>query len=515
MKKKIFGSLITLVVICSLILGAAPIQADDGEDCLDCLDGCSSLAVGRLATVDGSVLTGHNEDNGSCVSRLHVVPRIYHEPGETLELRTGSIIPQVEGETWAYLWSELPDCTFSDTYLNEWGVSIFSDNAGSMKGTSHYDLTQNGIGYWLRRLVPERATTAREGVEIMGQFVEELGYIQSYRPPTKPERSAGGRNYIVADPNETWIFVVGCGKYWGAERVPDDEVAFVPNYISIRVMDFDDTDNFLACPNLVQHAIDEGWYSGSGPFDFAKVYNTEGTQTSLGNKLRHWGALRLLTGIEYPDMDNLPFSVKPNRKLSKEDVAEVLRCHYEGTVWEWDPSLGFNTHPHSYYLADGTTRIRTICTGSTDESSIMQLRSNMPAFVGNIYWRTECRPCSSVYVPWYSGILEVAEPYTVGEQKERGEPDPIDHNSAHWTFKQLENLVCEAYADRIGKVRATWDNFENAEFARQAGIEKAALSMYYDGGKEDLAREFLTQYTEGLAMKAFRTALKLIDKLEK
>ena len=240
----------------------------------------------------------------------------------------------------------------------------------------------------------------------------------------------------MSDPNETWIFVAACGKYWGAERVPDDEVAFVPNYISIRQMDLDDTDNFLACPDLVQHAVDEGWYDPiSPPFDFAKVYNTESTQTSLSNKLRHWGALRLLTGVEYPDMDDLPFSVVPNRKLSKEDVAEVMRCHYEGTVWAWDPALGY-THPHSYRLADGT-RIRTICTGSTDESSIMELRSSMPWFVGNVYWRTECRPCSSVYVPWYSGILSVPEPYTVGEQAEWGEPDPIDRSSAHWTFMGL------------------------------------------------------------------------------
>lgn len=510
MKKKILTCLISLVVISSLILSAAPIQActndsDNNED------GCSSLAAGKLATVDGSVLTGHTEDNGSCVSRLHVVPRVMHGPGETITLRTGSVIDQVDGETWSYLWSELPDCTFSDTYLNEWGVAIFSDNAGNMKGDGLYDLTQNGIGYWLRRLVAERAKTAREGVEIMGQFVEELGYIQRYGSTTR----GGGRNYIVADPNETWIFVAACGKYWGAERVPDDEVAFVPNYISIRQMDLDDTDNFLACEDLVQHAIDEGWYeTSSGPFDFRKVYNKEATYAGLGNTLRHWGALRLLTGIEYPDMNDLPFSVKPSHKLSKEDVAEVLRCHYEGTEWQWDPALGYDTHPHYYKLADGT-RIRTICHRSTDESSIMELRSDMPAFVGNIYWRTECRPCSSVFVPWYSGILEIPEPYTVGEQKEKGEPDPIDHNSAHWTFKQLENLVCEDYADRIGKVRAIWDNFEKAEFARQAGIENAALSMYYDGGKEDLAREFLTQYTEGLAIKAFRTTLKLIDSLEK
>jgi len=505
-KRKIFGSLISFVVICSLILFAAPIQADDGEDYLD---GCSSLAAGKLATVDGSVLFGHNEDNGSCVSRLHVVPRVLHAPGETITLRTGSIIPQVEGETYAYLWSELPDCTFSDTYLNEWGVAIASNNAGNMKGTGYYDLTQYGIGYWLRRLVPERATTAREGVLIMGEFVEELGYIQRYGSATR----GGGRNYIVADPNETWIFVAACGKYWGAQRVPDDEVAFVPNYISIREMDLGDTGNFLACSDLVQHAIDAGWYDPvSGPFDFAKVYNQESTQNSLGNQLRHWAALRLLTGIEYPDMSDLPFSVQPNRQLSVQDIIEVLRCHYEGTVWAWNPTLG--PSPCDRYYIDGQ-RVRPICVSSTDESSVFQLRNWMPNFVGNIYWRSQCRPCPSVYIPWYYGISEIAEPYTVGEMKEWGEPDPIDHNSAYWTFNEMVDLVCEDYAARIGKVRATWDNFEKAEFARQAGIEKAALSMYYDGGKEDLARKFLTQYTERLAMKAFRTALKLIDKLEK
>jgi dipeptidase len=139
----------------------------------------------------------------------------------------------------------------------------------------------------------------------------------------------------------------------------------------------------------------------------------------------------------------------------------------------------------------------------------MQLRSNMPSFIGNVYWRAQCRPCESAYIPWYSGILEVAEPYIIGEP---GVPD--DPESAYWTFQKMYSLVDEDYAGNIGKVRAIWDHFENAAFARQACIEKAALSMYYRG-KEDLAREFLTQYTEGLALKAFRTAGKLIDTLEK
>jgi len=211
-------------------------------------------------------------------------------------------------------------------------------------------------------------------------------------------------------------------------------------------------------------------------------------------------------------MSDLPFSVQANRQLSVQDIIEVLRCHYEGTVWAWHPTLG--PSPCGRYYIDGQ-RVRPICVSSTDESSVFQLRNWMPNFVGNIYWRSQCRPCPSVYIPWYYGISEIAEPYTVGEMREWGEPDIIDHNSAYWTFNEMVDLVCEDYAARIGKVRATWDNFEKAEFARQAGIEKAALSMYYAGGKEDLARQYLTRYTERLAMKAFRTALKLIDKLEK
>lgn len=492
MKRKMLAGLITLVVLFSLILGAAPIQADDGEDSLD---GCSSLAAGRLATVDGSVLFGHDEDNG-WPTRLHVVPRVYHEPGETITLRTGAVIDQVVGETWAYLWSEMPFLDFSDSYLNEWGVAIGSDNCRSSREVPPYDVTDGGIRYWLRRLAIERGKTAREGVLIMGHFVEQLGYNHS------------GRTYIIADPQEAWFFSAVGGRHWVAQRVPDDEVAFIPNYYTIRQVDLDDTNNFLACPDLIEYAIDKGWYDpDTGPFDFAKVYNTESTQLKLSNKLRHWGALRLLTGTEYPDMNDLPFSVKPNRLLSVKDIAEVLRCHYEGTDWAWDPTSEYSS-PHYYRIDD--TRIRTICASSTDESSIFQLRNWMPNFVGNIYWRSQCRPCSSVYIPWYYGILEIPEPYTIGEP---GVPD--DPESAYWTFDKMVDLVDEDYAVRNELVRAIWDNFEKAEFARQAGIEKAALSMYYDAGKEDLARKFLTQYTERLAMKAFRTAGKLIDKLEK
>jgi len=513
MRRKIFHVLLSLAVICSLVLVAVPAQAK-----------CSSLAAGKKATVDRSVLFGHNEDDSKCPTLMYLVPRIDHEPWEEIVMwDTGGTIPQVEGETWEYLWSYMPGFKFSDSYLNEWGVAIASDNAGGSREEPPYDLTDGGIGYWLRRLVPERAKTAREGVLVMGEFVEKLGY------------TAGARTYIVSDPKETWFFVAIRGKHWCAQRVPDNHVAFVPNYITIRQVKLKDKKNFLACPDLIEHAIEKGWYSKEdGPFDFAKVYNTESTQASLGNKLRHWGALRLLTGKEYPDMDNLPFSVKPDRELTVRDIIEVLRCHYEDTNWEWDPAGGYD-HPHRYYL-DGTS-IRTICTRSTQESFVMQLRSYMPSVIGNVYWRAQCRPCESVFVPWYGGILEVPHPYAVGKSNRlkwgTTEPEPPleyydpdaaeDMNSAYWVFDKMTDLVNDDYLERVGIVRDVWDEYEATAFELQDAIEKTALNIYNGKkgkkGKKDeeneyLARWLLTRYTESLALNAYYKALGFIEQFE-
>jgi len=491
--KKILGVLISLVMLCSLIIGVAPIQAADEED-LGNGWACTALAAGKLATVDGSVLLAHNEDDGTpCTTIVHITPRIYHEPGEKIEMwDTGTIIDQVEGETWSLLWSESPRYTYFDGFLNEWGVVISSNSGGSSRETRPYDLTQGGIGHELKRLTAERAKTAREAVEVMGNFIEELGY------------AASARIYLIADPQEAWLLCAVRGRHWVAQRVPDDEVAAIPNYYTIHQVDLSDTDNFLGSPDLIEHAIDKGWYDPeTGPFDFAKVYNTESTQTSLGNVLRHWGELLLLTGIDYPDMYDLPFSVKPNRKLSVEDITEVLRYHYEGTVWQWDPSE--TSTPHTYMPAPG---FRPICRPSTQESDVWQLRSNMPPSIGCVWWRAQGRPCESVYIPWYLGILEVGEPYTIGEPAV-----PNDPESAWATFHKMCLLVDADYANRIGTVREVWDQMEAKAFARQKSIERTALTLYNIGDEhhEYLAKKFLTQYTEGLALKAFRFSHEFIE----
>jgi hypothetical protein len=62
-----------------------------------------------------------------------------------------------------------------------------------------YPLTDGGIKYWLRRLVAERAQTAKEAVRSEGQLIRKFGY------------ASPGRIYIIADANGGWMFAAVSG----------------------------------------------------------------------------------------------------------------------------------------------------------------------------------------------------------------------------------------------------------------------------------------------------------------
>ena len=160
-------------------------------------------------------------------------------------------------ETWAFFWSENPGLEFSDAYLNEWGVAVVSDGCPTREDdyatlVAAGEIRYGGIGYMLRRLVAERARTAREGVELAGKLVERFGYVDT------------GRTYVIADPREAWLVAVCAGRRWVAQRVPDDRVVILPNVHIIGEVDLADTDHFLASPDLVDYAVRRGWFDPGG-----------------------------------------------------------------------------------------------------------------------------------------------------------------------------------------------------------------------------------------------------------
>jgi len=458
---------------------------------------CFSILVGKNASLDGSVLFAHNEDDrGLQIVNYYKVPRMSHEPGEIITLSTAAVIPQVS-ETFSYLWFEMPGMHFADSYMNEWGVVIASDACESREDKPQ--LTDGGIGYWLRRLVAERAKTAKQGVKIAGKLLSELGYRSE------------GRTYIIAGPNEGWMLSAVYGKHWVAQRVPEDMVAVIPNYYTIGKVDLADTNNFLGSPDLIDYAIERGWYDPErdGDFHFATVYSSPGNLKHPGNIHRMWRGVNLLAEKSYDREDEFPFDFRPKQKVSIQDLMVVLRDHYVGT--DLDKTDGYKLG------APYKMNRSTICASFTQYGFVAQLRNWLPVEIGVVIWLAQHRPDSQAFIPWYLGINKMPDGFAYGDfqtalDQHFDPPENIHErtdNHAFWSFVTLAEKVDENYGARILKVREKWDPIEKEAFDSQKTFEEKVLKIYKNNPEK--AKELLTKYTNNWASKIWREAKELVN----
>lgn len=350
-------------------------------------ENCYTIAVGKNATANHKVMIGHNEDDwGDLIVNIYKVPPVDHKPGSTLTLLNGTKIPQV-AHTNGYLWWETTNEKFGDYYLNQDGVSICSNACPSKEDTA-----KGNIGFYLRRIIAERAHTAKEGVKIAGELISTLGYASS------------GRTYCIADPNEIWLLAVVQGHQWIAERVPSDSVAIVPNYYTIENVNLKDTTNFLASPGLIQYAVLRGWYEPTPEkaFNFKTVYSEPYYRFAIGNVARHWSGINALANKTFSLYKDIPFSFTPKKPLTVKDLQNVLSSHYEGTDFETNYSLHKNPHRNL---------VNRICNAGTKYSLVTQLYDDRPANEAYIVWFAPLNPCIHPYIPIVYGIKKIPEVY--------------------------------------------------------------------------------------------------------
>ncbi len=347
---------------------------------------CFTILVGKKASADGTVMIGHNEDDrGDIVVNLRKIQARDYGAPQRISLGRGGYF-ETDGRTNGFLWIEATTQEFADSFINEHGVVITSDSCPSRE--TQDDITDGGIGYMLRRIVAERARSAREGVKIAGDLVEKFGY------------RASGRTYAILDKDEAWMLAVIRGKHWFAQRVPDDEVAVIPNHYTIRQIRQDEPDQFMGSQGIIEYARKNGWYDETkdGPFDFKKAFARPSRRDLIfdGNSLRHWRGLSLLGGREREITDDFPFSSKPGKKVTKEALLSILRDHYEGT--QYDATGGYKTG------SPNRTKFRTICTASTINSFVVSLGRDLPEPISVSIWLALGKPDTTIFIPLYYGV---------------------------------------------------------------------------------------------------------------
>jgi len=301
-------------------------------------EGCTCIMVGRLASADGSVITSHTCD-GRYRTWIDVVEGKKHKEGALAEIFKGRMktevptdrrgvtvlgtIPQV-AETFTIFDTAYP-C------MNEHQLAMGESTFGGRPGLQ----SKKGLFYIeeLQRIALERTRTARDAIRLMGALATEHGYIDS------------GEALAVADPEEVWHFeILGPGKdalgaVWAAVRIPDDHVGVMANICRIGTLDLEDSENCMASKNVISLAVEKGWYDPAKgePFKFWKAYSGR-----RPFRVREWWVFDQLApslDLNYLKTSELPLSVKPDDKVSVEDVFELFRATYDGTDYALNRNL--------------------------------------------------------------------------------------------------------------------------------------------------------------------------------
>lgn len=513
-------------------------------------DACTDIIVGKNASVDGSVITSHTGCCPEC--RVHVVPAQIFKKGDVAPVYYGlqnvkkplkeygkvlGYIPQVE-KTYAYFHTGYP-------HMNEHQLAI-GESTLSQRDELKVDISSGKQIMTIEQaqlFALQRCKTAREAIDLITHLVEKYGFL----PSCGPESEA----LCIADTDEAWVlevFSVGprwepdsgeLGAIWAAQRVPDDHIAIVPNWSIIKEIDLDNPEYFRASKNYKEAAIEHGWYDpeSGDPFIWQKVYSPIPREWALSRfwlffstyapSLKEWPDKKLKTPFSgydayhqyLEDISVYPFSVKPDKKLSVQDVIAFQRSVYEGTIYDmtadtdWlvpDGKGGFNKSPLTTpfptramrELLDITWR-RMVSRGGY--GMVAQLRGWMPSAIGGVYWFYVDNQYTSTYVPIYAGTQEISPLYKTYD------PDRFSEDSAKWAVDFVDNLLYLRWQEAAKDLRQARDPLEASFFDTQKTIDQKALALYETDPEQ--AKAFLTEYTQKIMEKTVQMYSKLRELL--
>ncbi len=447
-----------------------------------CLPAVASVAyyVGRDLTADGSVMLGGYGDEPSS-HWLELVPAREHAPDATI------VVGATEQARYPGERFEIPQASrtyrFIGTFYSEFagfpppltngGLNEKLVAARDVWSPSREELRQmtpepqRGLSYSdLSRIVMERAESARHAVEIVGELVDEYGYA-----------TYGGNSHLFADSEEGWVLIQFAGGQglWVAQRLGPDEVRVsYPGYILEIPLDYEDHPDFMGSANLIDFAIEQGWYDAEAgePFNVNAVYGNGQGRSELTERFEN----RLRERA--PDItlrDMMSIVRNPEAADDRSGYGHVVSLHRD------------LEHPELATL-----------------------------------WAAATTPVSAPFIPYRLGVQEIPPEYmrhrylTHNEAASFQDPGQRGVESTRYAFrvfKRLYYLVAEHEDKFMPEVTEALEALEAHLLDEHAEVT-ATASILYDAGKPELARAYLTRDSWNASMRALELGEALAASIE-
>lgn len=443
-------------------------------------DSCTTVLVGRKATVDGSTLIARNEDGDVAIDPKKCVvimpneqPTVYHSASEkfciTLPENPLKYTSTPGANTAAGVWGE--------SGINGANVAMSATETitsnSRILGVDPY--VQNGFGEEdMLTIVLPYIQTASEGVDRLGALLEEYGTYEA-------------NGIAFSDKDEIWWLETIGGHNWVAMRIPDDAYVVAPNRFNIDHFDFT-SPNVKFSNGLEQLIIDNHLNPAKKGYNLRNIFGSASVKDTRYSNPRAWYIQKYFnpSTIQDPIDQNLPFLCYAEKKISVEDVKWVLSSHFQDTPFD----------PYGSGSPKEKKRFRPVAINRNSESHVLQIKKDLPAEFSAIHWVAFGPNTFNYLIPVFANV-EKTPAFLADTTTE------YNLNSIYWLSYTAALIgdnnfnICDAIYERYEQKVAAQFNASVADMEKNA-ITKANIPEYLESLNEKNAAVYAANYTQML-----------------
>ena len=469
---------------------------------------CTNLIVTKGASADGSVMVTDAADSQTRYGCLAYTVAADHKPGAMRKIiQWGS---DFRGPF--YYHGDIPEAPHTYNVIGNMnehqlilGETTYDGRKVEMDTTAIIDYGS------MMNICLQRCTTAREAILLFAEITDKYGYCQT------------GESLSIADKNEAWIMDIfprkphydangvntNKGIVYVAARIPDGYICAHANNARITKINFNDPENWLYSKDVVDEARRNGWYEGSDEdFSFADTYCPLTKASYMRScDLRVWsffnrfGVEDMGKYIDYVTAENtsnrLPLWVKPKHKITVQELAEAMRDHYEGTMFDMRVGISAGPHESPYRWRDADWTVdgvkyaneRATAVQQTGFWFLAQARSWMPDEVGGLFWFAVDDAGTSPLTPVYACSKDISDHYRFGN----GSLKEYSPTSMFWMVNRIAQLCYLHYNSTGNEVHAVVTAHEKEMVAKVAEADTKALELYNRSPRK--AVKYLTNWS--------------------